>query len=368
MEGIRDFVNAGVKDQDSFFRNAAFRFWSGVGGKARKGEFETWVRAVIYKCTGQMDFKDAVAEWEKPESFQIVLSELAGAMLGREDKLENGIAWKNVITAESEEDQWNAIEKFMDSNIEWFRNKCVDEWRNTEGTFSYYYRRAQNQLRDNLGDTGWSLYDPKSRYYGPAGLSHPEAIDIQDEQILNAIPLVNEIATTAKRVFFKEPIISHAKWFYEKVDDNRRAVVAIRNFVRWLCYRYGLLSNKVAQVDEAGDPAKSLPYGSKDVNFQKADMMKLARKAIALLGERERKILILRLQGYKGQEIADELGLSGPSHVSYYMGKIGKTMRDIKNESHAMSGAVDEDGEYDYMNSGELEQAFTEYFVTFCAD
>ena len=361
MGAIRDFVETGVKEEDSYLRDVTYRFWKSTGAKAAKGERNTWIRAVLYKCTGMMNIQEAIAEWNKDDSFMPVLNEVATSMLEREDSLEKGVAWKRVLSASTEEEQLDALDEFMEASLEWYRKKCIDGWRNTEGTFSYYYRRAQVQLRENLDEAGWSVYEPKSRYYGPAGLIKPQAIDIQDEKYLDSIPVTEEIMSNAKRIFYREPLTNHAKYFHGKVDDTSSVAVAIRNLVRWLCYKYDLLQTGIGldntELASNEDTAKKA---------QLQDLEKLARKAVSLMGEKEKKILLMRLQGMTGEEIAEKLELSGPSHVSYYMGKIRRLMRDIKSENAAMNGAVDEDSEYGPEDASELERAFTECFVKSC--
>lgn len=361
MGAIRDFIDEGVRDNSSYFRHVAYKFWKDTGAKAKTGDQNTWIRATLYKCTGKMNLGEAAAEWNKEDSFMTMLNDLATSMLERENALEKGVAWTRVLSATTDEEQLDALNEFMRTGLEFYRNQCMDNWRNTEGTFSYYYRRAQAKLRECIGEVGWSLYDPKSRYYGPGNLETPTAVDIQDERIINSISVPPEIASDAKKIFYKKHLTTHAKHFHEKIDNTGSAAVSIRNLVRWLCNSYALLQSH-GELD--GDKLMASDDTAKKAQLK--DLEKLAKKAASLMSDKEKKILLMRLQGLTGEEIAEKLNLSGPSHVSYYMNKIRRLMRDIKSEDIPLSGAVDEESEFNQENPSKLEQIFTECFVNFC--
>lgn len=364
MDTLREFVDKGFRDESSDFRKVARRFWMAVASKAATGHYATWVQATLYKCTGLLNMQEALAHWTKDEFFNEMLQELVETILNQEHRLENGVAWQRVVAA-PEDKQTTPIDEFMGECIELFKNSCIDKLRNTEGTFPYYYRLAQNRLRKYLSEISWSLYDPKSRYYGPAGPEKPVVLDIMDEGLLNSIPVPQEMSSTAERVFFRKPLLAHAQWFHESIDKTREAAVAIRNLVKWLCMRYALLSGVVHGMTEED---MGMAYAAHEPPCDTEELVRLAKKAAAQLDDREKQILLMLMQQIPYEEIASALNLSGASHVNYYKRKIRKIMRDIRYESPAMSGAVDEESAFEYGNSREAQQIFTENLMKFCRE
>lgn len=386
MDMISQFLNRDFQAPSSNLRRHARRLWEKVGRKAVPGYTDTWVKAILYRCTGKKSLKESIQAWKTEVSASTVASFLMESILERKDDLANDPAWQSVLMAETEDEQLEAIEAFFSACLEIFRQQCVEAWRNTKGTFSYYYRRTQNMLRENLNASGWRLYEPRSRFYGPNTLVNPRALDEMDSGRLLPIPIPEIPDFEVKKLFYKDPLVTHAKWFYEKLagsrDDDEKVAVAIRNFVFWLCQKYNLLDSGEISIESLANrqPADD---GSRDDDQQtweggngeetdtetlarNLDIDNLAKMAMIRLNEKERAILLLRLQGFNLAYIAVRLGLSGPSHVSYYLKKIGKTLKAIKLESPALCSADDEDSPFASGMGRDLEYAFTEFFVAFC--
>lgn len=362
MDTLREFVDKGCRNERSVFRKVAREFWGWVARKAANGVYETEVLAPLYKCTGCLNMREALAQWMGVEGFREMLSVLVKTILEHAQRLESGVAWQRVLAA-TEDELKEKSRDFAKECLELFKNICIDTWRNTPGTFAYYYRDAQNKLREHIGEIRWSLYDPHSRYYGPGGLEDPMAINIEDEQFLNSIPLPKEMLPAAEKRFSVQLLLAHARWFHEHIDQSREAAVAIKNLVMWLCLRYPLLV-----VEIRGMTAEDLGAagGVYEPACENDELNMLAKKAAALLDDREKKILLMLIQRIPYEKIAAELGLSGPSHVNYYKKNIQRILRDIRFESPAMCGAVDEESMFEYNNPDGAGQVFTQTLLKLC--
>ena len=94
-------------------------------------------------------------------------------------------------------------------------------------------------------------------------------------------------------------------------DDHRRRT-----------RRRGLLSRRAGEVPSA-DPAPDTDAGA-----LAAERIASARRALALLSERDRQLLLLRHEGYEYREIAQILNLA-PSSIGTMLARAGEAFRRI---------------------------------------
>lgn len=257
MDVLGQLLERDLRAQDSNLKRRARRFWKRVGNRAFAGCADTAVKAVLYRFTGKKSLRAALPMWKTGVHPVAVASALYKSILERKEELARDPAWQAVLLAETQDERDDALEAFFDACLEIFRQECLESWRNTRGTFAYYYRRAQGVLRKNMKDGSWRLYDPRSRYYGPASLEAPRALDEQDPERLVHIPLPAMQDFEARKLFYRDPLLTHARWFYENLAaaqaDEEKLVVAIRNFVYWLCRKYALLEGDDASLEALAD-------------------------------------------------------------------------------------------------------------------
>lgn len=378
MDVLCQLLERDLRAHRSNLKRYARRLWERVDSRAHAGCADTSVKAVLYRFTGKKSLHAALPLWKTGVQPDAVASALCESILKRKEELARDPAWQAVLLAETEDGQTDALEAFFGACLEIFRLECLESWRNTRGTFAYYYRRAQGVLRENMKDGGWRLYDPRSRYYGPASLEAPRALDEQDPERLLRIPLPVMQDFEVRKLFYRDPLLTHAWWFYENLAaaraDEEKLVVAIRNFVYWLCHKYALLDADEASHDALADShaaqPEATPCAAPDIEalIDCLDIANLAKAAMARLDERERQILWLKMQRRTMEDIAASLGLSGPSHVSYYWSKLCKKLKAARLESPAMCGARDEESPADLNLPQEMEEAFTAFFVKLYTD
>ncbi len=364
-----------LRSPGSITRKYARMLYEEAGRKARAMRCETWVKAVMFRFTKKKQLKESMSAWQDKEIENEIEQEFIEYILARCEALETSPDWRKVVLSETEEDRMDAFRQFFANRLEDFRKESLEKWRNTKGTFSYYYRRAQTVLRKSLPSVGWRLYEPKSRFYGPDGLRNPEKFDTEDSVLLGSIPLPSEGCAGAGKLFYSAHAVEFARWFYDRVKSLEAAeeelVVAVRNLVWWLCDRYNLLDQDEAwlNMDEnrvRNDDGVQVPAAA-------TELENLALMVCSRLSSREKNIILLKLRGRTHTEVAEELALSGPSHVSYCLKKIGKAVMMAQMECPAMCSAMDEDAVpcpadefWDSLEDG-LKEDFTKFIVRLCS-
>lgn len=346
----------------SFIGAASKRIWREVlKGLRESSGGASLSRAIIFKCAG--DFGNGLDQ-KGIDKEDFVLNSIIPAFYEsismRKEKIENDPAWQAVMLAETEDERMDAIEAFMGLCIANFKNDCIEVWRNKDGTFANAYRKTQRALREHFKSASWSLYDPKSRFFGPEGMEDPLRIDELRGEKLKEIPLPQD-APQVKRIFYRDSILPLSAWFYselnsrtpqESEDHSERTCVAVRNLARWLCFAYPLLASEDSVAEE--EMAKIGKTMGNEYGLN-TDIDNLARKAADSLTAQQRLIIVLKMDGYGNDEIASKVGLSDPDDINDHMNRIRRVIRDASLELPEMR---EESG---------IEKSFSDSFMRFCS-
>lgn len=149
---------------------------------------ESWICGLAYQCTGGTIGDFYRTGVDSKATIQSITSLFFESMCSRKQVIQQDPDYQAVLKSASADELLDAMASLLKRCTTYFKNDCIEIWRNVPGTFAYIYRKTQNALRGCLNED-WSLYE-KSQYYGPAQLHDADpAVDIKDEQMLKAIAL-----------------------------------------------------------------------------------------------------------------------------------------------------------------------------------
>lgn len=370
----RDMQNAFSKPPiKSYIGSASKKIWHEIMRglrEPRAGTSMSW--AIIFKCARELGEKFDKKGIDKEEFvLQYIMPALYESISLRKDKLEKDPSWQAVLLAETDDERIDAIDDFISLCVLNFKNECIEVWRNREGTYANVYRKTQRALREHFKNVSWSLYEPKSRFFGPGGMESPLQIDELHGDKLKEIPLPNK-APVAKRIFFKDSILPLSAWFYTELNTrtpqennvfSMRTCIAIRNMARWLCFSYPLLMNEDVVAEET---MRNMVKTSCDEFTLNSDIDALARKTAFSLTPQQRIIISLKMERWSNEEIASHVGLYDPDDVMEQMDIIRRVIRNASLELPEMCLAVDMDSTFDVQDSGFLERFFSDCFMKYC--
>lgn len=344
------------------YESHARSLWKIAHSQRGSRYMESWIYGLAYRCTGGAVGDFYTAAEDNKATVQSIASLFFESMHARKQLIQQDPAYQAVLKSTTADELMDAMASLLKRCTTYFKNDCIETWRNIPGTFAYVYRKTQNSLRDCMTEN-WSLYE-NSQYYGPARLHDTDpTVDIEDEQKLRGIVLPFP-APDEKDIFKAAAAFSLATHFHHEVCCQRhfrdagtlttRAKIAIRNLSRWFCCYYTLLDAQLMPAT-ARAPREAAPDGHDDAFgagtlHSEPDSATLdridtyARNVAARMTEEQCRMYVLRHVELRSlAETSDALGFSGPSQVSQKMEKVHRYLRAEMLKVPELCCAIEED-------------------------